>query len=144
MTPQPTAATLDLDQLHLTPQDAAYGRLRHLPLGALQLDSAGRILRRHSRAGHSLDKLGPRVAGRSFFEHYLADTPLDGLAEVYHEGVRRGELYHFIDLSLKEDGHERDLTLFLYYHSATQQGWIFIEPHADPRRAAGWGLPHAA
>lgn len=144
MTPQPNTATLDHDALRLSPEDGAYSRLRHLPLGALQLDAQGRILSRHSRAGHSLDQLGPRIAGRSFFAHYLAGTPLAGLAELYHEGVQNGELYHFIDVTLEEEGHQRDLTLFLYYHSATQQGWVFIEPHADPRRAAGWGLPRAA
>lgn len=142
--PQPSHATLDLDALQLTPADRAYGRLRHLPLGALQLDGDGRILRRHSRAGHPIDGLGPRLAGRSFFEHYLADTPLEGLEEVYRGGVQQGELYHFVDLSLKEEDDARELTLFLYYHAATGQGWVFIEPHADPVTAAGWGLPQVA
>jgi hypothetical protein len=94
-----------------------------LPLGAMRLDPRGRVLHHVAPGGARLDAPPPRLAGRSFFEHYLAGTPFAHLAEVYRSGVNRGALYHFVDVGCTSG----ELTLFLYFHAPTQQGWAFIE-----------------
>jgi hypothetical protein len=122
-------------QKHTTTKAPQASPLRHkletLPTGAIQLDTSGHILHRMTSHGFAEEPRCTQVAGESVFEMYFEGTPLAYLTLVYQEGVRLGELYHFVDVTIGEGTTARDLTVFLYYHAATNQGWIFIEPHAD-------------
>jgi hypothetical protein len=95
--------------------------------GALRLDRSGRVLYRLSPCGARLEARPAGLQRRSFFEEHLSARPADHLLGIYLEGVRRGRLYHFEDLdAVGTDG--RALTLFLYFHAPTEQGWAFLEP----------------
>ncbi len=113
---------------------AAHGTdslIERLPIGATQLDAHGRILHHMTSQGFDQEPRCVQMAGESFFEKYCHGTPLAHLSEVYQEGVQSGELYHFVDVSVGRGSGARELTLFLYYHAPTAQGWIFVEPHSE-------------
>ena len=41
--------------------------------------------------------------------------------------MRAGQLYQFVDTTVETCQGPQSLTLLLYFHAATQQGWIFVE-----------------
>ena len=100
-------------------------------MGATQLDRKGRALHRLVAGGFAQEPRCIQMAGRSFFEEHLKGTALEYLEEVYLEGVRQGELYHFVDVQVRRGDEDHELTLFLYYHATSGQGWLFIEPHSE-------------
>lgn len=109
-----------------------------LPLGALPLDSRGRVLPGHGSKSRGSEVPGVCLTGLDFFEHHLGGPRGAELREVYLSGVRNGRLYHFVDLGGPE-AFGPPVTLFLYYHQATQQGWVFIERRLEATTAT----PHA-
>lgn len=108
----------------------AVPQVQSLPIGALELDSRGRILDRMPKAGQSRQTDSLQLAGKNFFEEYCRVPALEALGEIYLRGVLRGELYHFVDLRVTTGHDSREVTLFLYYHLSTGQGWAFVEPHS--------------
>jgi hypothetical protein len=49
-----------------------------------------------------------------------------------------------VDITIGESKLTRSLTLFIYYHAATAQGWIFVEPRNAEDHGESWSLPEAA
>ena len=88
---------------------------------ALPLDGKGRI---QNGLG---DGTGSKLGG-SFFMDHLDASQQEHIGEIYLEGVEEGELYRFVDTTISTQDGPLDVSLLLYYHADTQQGWIFIEP----------------
>lgn len=105
-------------------------RLLELPTGAIQLDVSGRSLHRLTGTGFDQEPRCKQIAGENFFHEHWSDTQLAYLEQVYLDGVRDGELYHFVDVEVGAQPDTREMTLFLYYHASSGQGWLFIEPHS--------------
>ncbi len=118
--------------------------LSNLPVGATRLDIHGCVVHRVSGAGYSEEPRCAQMAGENFFQSYCYGTPLADLERVYDRGVQRGELYHFVDITIGLGPEARELTLFLYFHAATAQGWVFIEPSNAASHGETWNLPEVA
>ena len=118
--------------------------LSNLPVGATRLDPEGRIVHRVNGPGYSEEPRCIQMAGENFFNEYCQGTPLEHLRGIFEDGVKRGELYHFVDITIAQGEASRDLTLFLYYHASTAQGWVFVEPRNAESLGEEWELPEAA
>jgi hypothetical protein len=118
--------------------------LTKLPFGATRLDLRGRILHRVEGSGYAEEPRCNQMAGENFFQEYCYGTPLADLEHIYDRGVERGELYHFVDITIGTGPTALMLTLFLYYHSITAQGWVFVEPRNAESHGDAWTLPEAA
>ncbi|MFT7670541.1 MAG: hypothetical protein ACI8X5_003250 [Planctomycetota bacterium] len=102
-------------------------RTCQMPLGAVQLDTNGKV-QQHMLFGEYLKTPGgATMEGTNFFEEFFSRGLLENLSELYREGVKAGELYYFVDFTVKSTDGIQHLCLLLYFHSNTQRGWAFIE-----------------
>ncbi len=99
---------------------------------ALQLDRQGRVLHQVLTKDSGMDGTFCSMATDEFFTDHVNASQREELGELYREGVRQGELYHFVDVTVKTREGSVEVTLLLYYHEPTRQGWVFAEPQHSP------------
>ncbi len=101
-------------------------QLDELPIGAIRLDSSGKI-RGYNRFESRLSGLDPTsVIGKNFFTEVAPCTNVQAFAGRFREGVAKGEL-HAVFAYHMNFNPPRDVTITLYFHKPTGNAWVLIK-----------------
>lgn len=94
---------------------------------ALQLDARGRILRKVINQENLFNSEDGLRMSDEKFSNYIDPAHREAVEAMYLDGVRRGQLYRFIDTTIETSTGPEEVTLLLYFHPMTHQGWLFVE-----------------
>jgi len=103
-------------------------QLDALPLGAIQLDADGKVLKFNQYESTLSNLSKDRVVGRNFFRDVAPCTDVQDFHGRFKEGVARKQMhvkfrYHF---AFKQN--PRDVTVTLFYSTQSGSIWVFVQP----------------
>src|SRR5512139_1036300 len=124
--PRQVEAVLErLDQLQAAELDS-------LPLGMIQLDPTGKILK-FNKAEAELARLNRRrQLGKNFFEDVAPCTKVKEFHGRFVEGVAKKELYETFGFVFKFAHGPRNVAITLFYAKATDSVWVLVSEAALP------------
>ena len=126
---------LDLD-VHLPAgpdglHDLDAATLDALPIGAIELDARGRILR-YNRTEGRLAGLEPRrQVGRHFFEEVAPCTKVQTFHGRFLAGVAKGALDATFQFRFAFAPAPREVTVRLYYSPRTATVWVLVADRTE-------------
>jgi photoactive yellow protein len=102
--------------------------LDHLPHGAIQLSTDGRVLKFNAYESELANLKKERVIGKNFFKEVAPCTDVQEFYGRFRAGVQEKNLhvnfrYHF---AFKQN--PRDVTVTLFYSGITDTVWVFVKP----------------
>ena len=106
--------------------------LDELPLGMIQLDPTGKILK-FNKAEAELARINRRrQLGKSFFEEVAPCTKVKEFHGRFLEGVAKKELYATFGFVFKFAHGPRNVAITLFYAKATDSVWVLVSQAALP------------
>lgn len=108
-------------------EDFTNAQLDKLPFGAIQLDTAGTILRFNEYEANLSDNRARDAIGRNFFRDVAPCTNVQAFHGRFAEGVERGELYETFDYRFEFKPRPRDVRVTLYFSARTSTIWVFVQ-----------------
>ncbi len=100
--------------------------LDQLPLGMIELDATGKILRFNKTEG-DLARIDPkRQVGRNFFEEVAPCTKVQEFHGRFVEGVRKKELYETFGFEFQFPHGRREVAITLFFAHKTQSIWVLV------------------
>lgn len=121
-----------IDQVlqRLDQMDAA--ALDELPLGMIQLDSSGKILK-FNKAEAELARINrQRQIGKNFFEDVAPCTKVKEFHGRFLEGVAKKSLYETFGFVFKFAHGPRNVAITLFYAQATDSVWVLVSQASLP------------
>ena len=102
--------------------------LDELPVGVIQLDRDGTVLR-YNETESSLARLSPAdVVGRNFFRDIAPCTAVRDFQGRFEEGVAREDLDATFEYRFRfPDDRVKDVTITLSYRPHTAAVWVVVE-----------------
>lgn len=106
--------------------------LDSLPLGMIQLDATGKILK-FNKAEAELARLNRRrQIGKNFFEDVAPCTKVKEFHGRFVEGVAKKALYETFGFVFKFAHGPRNVAITLFYAKATDSVWVLVSEAALP------------
>jgi photoactive yellow protein len=120
---QATAGTV-LEQADvLTP-----GELDSLPVGMIQLDRAGKVLKFNQTESELARVAAADAIGRSFFDEVAPCTKVQAFYGKFLEGVENRRLQTVFDYVFRfRDGREKKVVISMFYSATTETVWVCVE-----------------
>lgn len=100
--------------------------LDKLPVGAIQLDRDGTVLKFNDHEAKLTGRKPKEVIGKNFFSEVAPCTNVQGFAGKFREGVDRGELHEVFPYRFDFKMTPRDVTVTLFYSQETRTAWVFV------------------
>lgn len=122
--PQTAAAVIERIQV----QDLSEEELEHLPFGAIQLDTTGRILRFNGFESKISGVAKAQAVGKMFFTEVAPCTNVKEFYGRFKEGVARKRLHEKFRYHYSFKRNPLDVTITLFYSDLTQSIWVFVRP----------------
>ncbi|MGE6759083.1 PAS domain-containing protein [Corallococcus interemptor] len=132
--PVPLQATTSesLDELIQRVDNMSEVELDHLPLGMIQLDSQGRILK-FNRTEASLARIQAREQiGKNFFYDVAPCTRVRQFFGLFQEGVRAKKLYQTFGFVFRFAHGARHVAITLFYSDKTDSVWVLVSDKKMP------------
>lgn len=107
-----------------------------LPVGMIQLDTAGNILKFNQREAELARIERSRQIGRSFFEHVAPCTKVKEFHGRFLEGVRRKQLFETFGFVFDFAHGRRQVAITLMYSERTDTVWVMISQASKERAVA--------
>lgn len=99
-----------------------------LPMGVIQLDAAGKILKYNETEGALARRSPAEVLGRDFFAEVAPCTRVQEFHGRFMEGVQRRALSTTFQYRFRfADDRVKDVTITLAYRPQTETVWVFVE-----------------
>jgi photoactive yellow protein len=102
--------------------------LEQLPFGAIELDTAGRILRYNGYESRLSGVHKDRALGKHFFTELAPCTNVKEFYGRFQEGVARKRLHEKFRYHFSFKHHPVDVTVTLFYSDLTRSIWVFVRP----------------
>ena len=104
------------------------GELDSLPVGMIQLDREGRVLK-YNQAESDLTRVQPQDAvGKSFFDEVAPCTKVQEFHGRFVEGVEKKQLHTVFDYEFKfRDGRQKNVVISMFYSGTTDTVWVCVE-----------------
>jgi photoactive yellow protein len=120
---QATAGTV-LEQADVLTQ----GELDSLPVGMIQLDRDGRVLK-FNRTESELARVDAADAvGKSFFDDVAPCTKVQAFYGKFLEGVEKRQLHTVFDYVFRfRDGRQKNVVISMFYSATTETVWVCVE-----------------
>ncbi|WP_244237118.1 PAS domain-containing protein [Corallococcus llansteffanensis] len=104
-----------------------------LPLGMIQLDSQGKILK-FNRTEASLARIKAKdQIGRSFFNEVAPCTRVREFYGRFQEGVRAKNLYQTFGFIFRFAHGARHVAITLFYSDKTNSVWVLVSDQQVPK-----------
>jgi photoactive yellow protein len=117
----PTDVLLSADQL-----DGA--ALDRLPVGMIQLDLAGRVLRYNQTEAEIAQMRKDDQIGRHFFDEVAPCTKVKEFHGEFVRGVAERKLHVRFPYEFKfKDGRRKDVMISMFYSDATDSVWVLVD-----------------
>lgn len=102
-------------------------QLDALPVGMIQLDRDGRILK-YNRTESALARVAQEDAvGKSFFDEVAPCTRVQEFHGRFVEGVEHRNLHTIFDYEFKfADGRRKDVVISMFYSGTTDTVWVLV------------------
>jgi photoactive yellow protein len=121
----------------MTSQDLSEGKLDsigrmnaeeldELPFGAIQLDADGTIITYNRKESEISGRARDRVLGRNFFTEVAPCTNVQQFAGRFREGIAAKNLNAVFPYRFDFEMEPRDVTITLFYSSASGTAWVFV------------------
>jgi photoactive yellow protein len=99
-----------------------------LPVGVIQLDSAGTILKYNETESHLARRTAAEVVGKNFFDDVATCTRVQEFHGRFLEGVARRELNVTFGYRFRfRDERVKDVTITMAYRPESETVWVFVE-----------------
>jgi photoactive yellow protein len=120
---QATAGTV-LEQADvLTP-----GELDSLPVGMIQLDRAGKVLKFNQTESELARVAAADAIGKSFFDEVAPCTKVQAFYGKFLEGVENRRLQTVFDYVFRfRDGRQKNVVISMFYSVTTETVWVCVE-----------------
>lgn len=106
--------------------------LDHLPLGMIQLDGQGRILK-FNRTEAALARIQAREQiGKNFFYDVAPCTRVRQFFGLFQEGVRAKKLYQTFGFVFRFAHGARHVAITLFYSDKTDSVWVLVSDKKMP------------
>ena len=141
---KPTAAktlpsasgNVHFEELRLQIDKLSERELDALPVGMIQLDRDGKILR-FNRSEGELARRDPKAQlGKSFFDDVAPCTKVQAFYGKFQEGLAAKKLYETFVYKFRFPWGDSDVAVTLFYSQATDSVWVLVSRHADAVAAA--------
>ena len=110
--------------------------LNGLPVGMIQLDAQGRILK-FNKAEAELARLKQeRQIGRHFFDEVAPCTKVREFYGRFQEGLKQRSLYETFGFVFKFDHGWRNVAITLFYSEKTSSVWVLASTMSDAEAKA--------
>ncbi|NOK37808.1 PAS domain-containing protein [Corallococcus exercitus] len=127
------SASMDtLDELIQRVDNMSEVELDHLPLGMIQLDAQGRILK-FNKTEASLARIQAREQiGKNFFYDVAPCTRVRQFFGLFQEGVRAKKLYQTFGFVFRFAHGARHVAITLFYSDKTESVWVLVSDKKMP------------
>jgi photoactive yellow protein len=109
-------------------KDLTEAELEQLPFGAIQLDTAGRILRYNGFESKLSGIHKNRALGKHFFTELAPCTNVKEFYGRFQEGVARKRMHEKFRYHFSFKKNPIDVTITLFYSDLTDSIWVFARP----------------
>jgi photoactive yellow protein len=117
----PTDVLRSADQLTGTELD-------RLPVGMIQLDRNGRVLRYNQTEAEIAQMEKDRQIGRSFFDEVAPCTKVKEFHGAFVRGVEERSLSIRFPYEFKfQDGRRKDVMISMFYSDTTDSVWVLVD-----------------
>lgn len=119
-----TAPTEVLERADVLTED----ELDSLPVGMIQLDRAGTVLR-FNQTESSLARMDKSDAlGRSFFDEVAPCTRVQEFYGRFVEGVENRNLHTVFPYQFRfRDGRQKNVIISMFYSASTETVWVLVQ-----------------
>ena len=106
----------------------AEDELDNLPVGMIQLDPSGKVLR-YNQAESDLARVDKAAAlGRNFFDEVAPCTKVKQFHGQFLEGVAARDLNTTFEYEFKfRDGRRKDVLISMFYSKNTDSVWVLVQ-----------------
>lgn len=102
--------------------------LDQLPLGAIQLNTEGIVLKFNAYESKLANLRKDRVIGKNFFKEVAPCTDVQEFYGRFREGVTQKNLHVNFRYHFAFRQNPRDVTVTLFYSGITDTVWVFVKP----------------
>ena len=106
-------------------------QLDKLPIGAIQLDEKGTILRYNQTEGELSGRNPGKVVGRNFFTEVAPCTNVQEFAGRFQEGFAQKSLNAIFPYRFDFQMAPIDVWVRLFYSRNTDSAWVFVSRRDD-------------
>jgi photoactive yellow protein len=125
-TVSPESASAVIERIQV--KDLSESELEQLPFGAIQLDTAGLILRYNGFESRLSGIHRNRALGKHFFTQLAPCTNVKEFYGRFQEGVARKRLHEKFRYHFSFKRNPVDVTVTLFYSDLTESIWVFVRP----------------
>jgi photoactive yellow protein len=127
-TPAPAAAAVVKrpDDVLAHVDSLSESELDTLPLGMIQLDRTGRILKFNKTEANLARINRDRQIGRHFFDEVAPCTKVRDFYGRFLKGVQEQQLYETFGFVFKFDHGWRNVAITLFYSDKTESVWVLV------------------
>jgi photoactive yellow protein len=104
------------------------GELDTLPVGMIQLDRTGKVLK-FNQTESDLARVDKNDAvGKSFFDEVAPCTKVQEFYGRFLEGVEKKNLHTVFDYEFRfRDGRRKNVVISMFYSTSTDTCWVLVE-----------------
>jgi photoactive yellow protein len=102
------------------------GELDRLPIGAIQLDGDGNILKYNLTEGKISGRDPKRVLGKNFFTEVAPCTDVQAFAGRFREGYQQRHLEEVFPYTFDFKMQPTKVWVRLFYSKNTNTAWVFV------------------
>jgi photoactive yellow protein len=104
------------------------GELDSLPVGMIQLDRTGRVLKFNQTESDLARVAAADALGKSFFDEVAPCTKVQAFYGKFLEGVENRKLQTVFDYVFRfRDGREKNVVISMFYSVTTETVWVCVE-----------------
>jgi len=106
----------------------AENELDTLPVGMIQLDPNGKVLRFNQTESDLARVAKADAVGKSFFDEVAPCTKVQEFYGRFVEGVEKKSLHTVFDYVFKfRDGRQKNVVISMFYSPSTDTVWVCVE-----------------
>ena len=99
-----------------------------LPMGMIQLDRAGKVLRFNQTESELARVAKDDALGKSFFDEVAPCTRVQEFHGRFVEGVEKKQLHTVFDYVFRfRDGRRKNVVISMFYSPTTDTVWVCVE-----------------
>ena len=104
------------------------GELDSLPVGMIQLDRNGRVLKFNRTESELARVAAADAVGKSFFDDVAPCTRVQAFHGKFLEGVEKRQLHTVFDYVFRfRDGRQKNVVISMFYSATTETVWVCVE-----------------
>ena len=106
----------------------AESELDTLPVGMIQLDRTGRVLKFNQTESDLARVAAADAIGKSFFDEVAPCTKVQAFYGKFLEGVEKRQLHTVFDYVFRfRDGRQKNVVISMFYSATTETVWVCVE-----------------